>query len=313
MRIVFMGTPQFSAPSLTALLQSEETVVGVFTQPDRPKGRGGKVQMSPVKKIALAVNVPVFQPNRIRKDGIDDLRALEPDLCVTAAFGQILSQETLDVPKIGTVNVHASLLPRHRGSSPVNWAILQDEKVTGVTTMMTDAGIDTGDMLLRREVVISDTDTAGSLLETLSGVGAELLMETIRRLKTGDCPREKQNEAEMTYDPMLKKEMGELDFSQPVRALFCRVRAMNPWPCAYAKAANGRLKVWQAKPSQVEYSAVPGTVLAADSKQGLIVASGDGAIELTEIQAPNAKRMQAKVFLLGRRIEPGKPLKEALI
>ena len=248
MRIVFMGTPQFAVPSLQALLNTDDTLVGVFTQPDRPKGRGGRVQISPVKEIALQNHIPVFQPQKIRKDGLHDLINLKPDLCVTAAFGQILSQETLDAPKFGTVNVHASLLPKHRGSSPVNWAILQDDTVTGVTTMLTDAGIDTGDMLLRREVPITDADTAGSLLDTLSAVGAQLLIETIRRMKAGSYPREKQNEADMTYDPMLKKEMGELDFKQSSRALFCRVRAMNPWPSAYAELFNGNLKVWQANP-----------------------------------------------------------------
>lgn len=311
MRIVFMGTPEFSVPSLRALIESDDTVVGVFTQPDRPKGRGGKVQMSPVKELALAEHIPVFQPKKIRADGLEDLRALAPDLCVTAAFGQILSQAVLDVPKIGTINVHASLLPRHRGAAPVNWAVLQDDRVTGVTTMMTDAGIDTGDMLLRREVPITDDDTAGSLLNSLSQTGSELLIETIQRLKSGSCPREKQNEADMTYDPILKKEMGELDFSQSSRALFCRVRAMNPWPCAYVPASNGNLKVWQAKPVQGGSGATPGTVLSADARQGLVVSTGDGAIALLEVQAPNGKRMSAAAFLAGRPIEPGTLLKEA--
>jgi len=312
MRIVFMGTPEFAVPSLRTLLQSEYTVVGVFTQPDRPKGRGGRVQMSPVKEIMLEYNIPVFQPVKIRRDGLEALQSLAPDLCVTAAFGQILSQAILDVPKLGTINVHASLLPRHRGAAPINWAILQDDKETGVTTMLTDAGIDTGDMLLKRTVPVTDADTAGSLTAALSKIGAELLMETIRRLEAGNCTREKQYEADMTYDPMLKKEMGELDFSQTSRALFCRVRAMNPWPCAYVPTRNGDLKVWQAKPLQ-SGKGNPGAVLAADAKQGLIVATGSGAIELIEIQAPNAKRMSAKAFLLGHSIEVGKPLKEAAL
>ena len=269
------------------------------------------MQTSPVKDIALAHRIPVFQPRKIRADGLEDLQNLTPDLCVTAAFGQILSQAVLDVPKIGTVNVHASLLPRHRGAAPVNWAVLQDDQITGVTTMMTDAGIDTGDMLLKREVPITDADTAGSLLETLSETGAELLMETIGCLEDGTCPREKQNEADMTYDPILKKEMGELDFTQSARAIFCRVRAMNPWPCAYAQTANGNLKIWKAMPAQSGTNAMPGAVLIADAKQGLVVATGDGAIELMEIQAPNSKRMSAKAFLAGRKIETGKFLKEA--
>ena len=313
MRIVFMGTPQFSVPSLEALIRSDHQIVGVFTQPDRPKGRGGKVQMSPVKELALKAGIPVFQPLKIRKDGLNDLTVLKPDLCVTAAFGQILSQAILDVPKIGTVNVHASLLPRHRGSAPIHWAILQDDKQTGVTTMMTDAGIDTGDILLKRAVPITDTDTVASLTLTLSTVGAELLLETIDKLEAGTCPRSKQNEADMTYDPMLNKEMGKLDFSQPARALFCRVRAMNPWPGAYVECLNGNLKVWQAKTISGCAHAAPGTVVTADAKDGLIVACGDGAIELLEIQSPNAKRMTARAFLLGRSIQTGKTINEATL
>lgn len=313
MRIVFMGTPEFSVQSLQALLDGGEDVVGVFTQPDRPKGRGGKVQMSPVKELALQHNIPVYQPKKIRVDGLKDLQSLAPDLCVTVAFGQILSQAILDVPKHGTVNVHASLLPRHRGSSPVNWAILQDDKVTGVTTMLTDAGIDTGDMLLKREVPITDDDTAGTLLNTLSIVGAELLMKTIHRLQAGDCPREKQNEADMTYDPMLTKEMGLLDFNQPARSLFCRVRALNPWPCAYAETANGVLKVWDAKIAHSGTILHSGVILSDNPKEGLVIGTGDGDLVLTEIQAPNAKRMSSKDFLLGHPIPVGKLLKEVTI
>lgn len=310
MRIVFMGTPEFSISPLMALLDAEHEVVGVFTQPDRPKGRGGKVQMSPVKELALKHGIPVFQPLKIRKDGLDDLRALAPDLCVTAAFGQILSQEVLDVPTLGTVNVHASLLPRHRGSAPVNWAILQDDKVTGVTTMLTDKGIDTGDMLLRAETPIVEDDTAGTLLTRLSAIGAKLLIETIERLQRGDCPREKQDETQMTYDPKLEKEMGLLDFAEPTRKNLCRVRAMNPWPCAYVPLREGMLKVWQAASYNGSSKAEPGTVLFADHKNGLIVATGDGVMELREIQAPNAKRMDARAFLLGHTIAAGKPLCE---
>ncbi|MEA5144550.1 MAG: methionyl-tRNA formyltransferase, partial [Candidatus Limiplasma sp.] len=183
LRIVFMGTPDFAVPSLQALLQSEHQVVGVFTQPDRPKGRGGKVQMSPVKVLSLEHQIPVFQPLKIRKDGIDDLRALAPDLCVTAAFGQILSQEVLDVPRLGTVNVHASLLPRHRGSAPIAWAVLKGDPITGVTTMLTDAGIDTGDMLLRAQTPITPEDTTATLTARLSQMGAQLLLETLGRLE----------------------------------------------------------------------------------------------------------------------------------
>ena len=176
MRIVFMGTPDFGVPSLQALIKAGHEVVGVFTQPDKPKGRGNKMQQSPVKECALSHGIPVFQPKKIRLDGVDDLRALQPELCVTAAFGQILSQEILDIPRIGTVNVHSSLLPKYRGAAPVNWAVMEGETVTGVTTMMTDKGLDTGDILLRQEVPILPGETAGELMDRLAPIGAALLV-----------------------------------------------------------------------------------------------------------------------------------------
>ncbi len=313
LRVVFMGTPDFAAPSLRALTEAGHEVAAVFTQPDRPKGRGGKVLFSPVKELAVEKGIPVFQPSRIRVDGMEDLRALRPDLCVTAAFGQILSQEVLDVPRLGTVNVHASLLPRHRGAAPVQWAILQGDERTGVTTMLTDKGIDTGDMLLKAECTIAPEDTAGSLLEKLSLMGAKLLVETLARLEAGNCPREKQQEAEATYDPMLQKEMGLLQFEEGTAACLRRVRAMDPWPCAYAPMAEGVLKVWRAKAAaEAVAGAAPGTVLLADPRQGLVVATADGAMELTEIQAPNAKRMEAGAFLRGHPMPTGRLLREVI-
>lgn len=313
LRVVFMGTPDFAAPSLHALVKAGYEVAGVFTQPDRPKGRGGKVQQSPVKEIALGYGIPVFQPTRIRVDGVEDLRALAPDVCVTAAFGQILSQEVLDIPRMGTVNVHASLLPCHRGAAPVQWAVLQGDKETGVTTMLTDKGIDTGDMLLKAACPIGAEDTAGTLLERLADLGAELLVETLQKLEAGTCPHEKQDEDAATYDPMLKKEMGKLDFALGTQDCLNRVRAMSPWPCAYAELAQGVLKVWKARKAEGGKNAGPGTVLYADAKRGLAVATADGAVELVEIQAPNAKRMDAKAFLLGHTMEAGKPLDEVTL
>lgn len=313
MRVVFMGTPDFSVPTLQALIDSEFEVVGVFTQPDRPKGRGGKVQMSPVKELALRHELHVFQPLKIRADGLEPLRALKPDLCVAAAFGQILSQEVLDVPPMGTVNVHASLLPRHRGAAPIQWSILSGDDVAGVTTMFTDKGIDTGDMLLKIETPISPDDTAGSLTDRLARMGAELLVETLRRIEAGTCPREKQNEDESTYDPKITKELGLMDFSESAEKCLLRVRAMSPWPCAYAELSEGVLKVWRAQKAEGMPSAPAGTVLRANRRDGLIIAAADGAIELCEIQAPNAKRMEARAFLLGHPIEEGKLLKEVRV
>ncbi len=312
MRVVFMGTPGFAVPSLRALVEAGYEVAGVFTQPDRPKGRGGKVLQGPVKEYALSQSIPVFQPERIRRDGIQDLKALRPDLCVTAAFGQILSQEVLDIPAQGTVNVHASLLPRHRGAAPVQWAILQGDSQTGITTMLTDKGIDTGDMLLQAVCLIAEEDTAGGLLDKLSHMGAKLLLETLALMRQGNCPREKQDEGIATYDPMLRKEMGLLLFAQGTATCLRRVRAMDPWPCAYAALSEGGLRVWKAADAvaAARPGAAPGSILHADAADGLVIATADGAMELVEIQAPNGKRMDARAFLRGHGLVTGKRLDE---
>ncbi|MBQ9251993.1 MAG: methionyl-tRNA formyltransferase [Clostridia bacterium] len=303
MRIVFMGTPEFAVPSLEALISGEDEVVGVFTQPDRPKGRGNKMTPSPVKACAAAHGIPVFQPERIRRDGVEDLKTLAPDLCVTAAFGQILSQEVLDIPTYGNINVHASLLPRHRGSAPIAYAILQGEEKAGVTTMMMDKGIDTGDMLLKAETEIGETETCGELTERLSRLGAELLMETIRQLKAGTLQRIPQNEAEMTYDPMMNKEMGQVDFDRPARLVKGQINGLNPWPCASVMVGDERIKLMRA--ARTEGAGRPGEVLVSDPKGGLVIACGEGAVKVLELQAPGGKKMRAEDYLRGHEIKAG--------
>lgn len=307
MRIVFMGTPEFAVPSLQALIDGGYEVVGAFTQPDRPAGRGGKLRACPVKALALAHGIEVIQVEKIRRaDGLEALRRLRPDLCVTAAFGQILSKENLAVPPLGTVNVHASLLPRHRGAAPINWAIMMGDRVTGVTTMFTDAGLDTGDMILKAETEIGPEETAGQLTQRLSLLGADLLIKTIRAIERGDCVRTPQDERLATYEPMLTKETGLIDFAQSPTAIVNQVRALDPWPGAYARMDEGVLKVWAAKAaSEPAPSARPGEVIVSDGKRGLIVACESGAIELIEIQAPGAKRMDARAYLRGKSIEVG--------
>lgn len=299
MRIVFLGTPEFGVPCLKALVEAGHQVVGVFTQPDKPKGRGNKMQQSPVKECALAYGIPVFQPVKIRLDGVEELRNLRPDLCVTAAFGQILSQEILDIPRIGTVNVHSSLLPKYRGSAPINWAIMEGETITGVTTMMTDKGLDTGDILLQKEMEILPGETADELTARMAPVGAELLIETIRRLEEGNCPRVPQNEDEMSYFPMLKKEMGEIDWRMSAHKIVCRVRGLTPWPGCYFTLENGEiLKVWKAEEVKGEETA-PGAVICADPKAGLVIAAGENHVRIAEVQAQGGKRMNAKDYLRG--------------
>ena len=307
LRVVFMGTPDFAVPSLRALLQAGYHVVGVFTQPDRPKGRGKKLAQSPVKMEALAHNLPVFQPLKIRNEGVAMLQSLCPDVCVTAAFGQILSQEVLDIPPMGTVNVHASLLPKHRGSAPVQWSILQGDTETGVTTMLTDKGIDTGDMLLSCTTPITPEDTAQTVLDRLSVQGAELLITTLQRLEKGDCPRQPQEHAQSTYDPMLTKEMGGLLLQEGTQACLRRIRAMNG---GYLPTASGILKVWVAK--EAEGQGKVGEILQANPKGKLVVATADGAMELVEIQAPNAKRMKATAYLLGHPLTAGQQISEGM-
>ena len=308
MRIVFMGTPEFAVPSLKALCENGYDVVGVFTQPDRPKGRGNKVTMSPVKEYALSQNIPVFQPQRIRRDGVEDLKALAPDLCVTAAFGQILSQEILDIPPMGNINVHASLLPRHRGSAPINWAILQGDKEAGVTTMMMDKGIDTGDMLLKSATPIQSGETAGELTLRLSQLGADLLLETLHALENGTLVRIPQDESQMTYDPMLDKQMGIIDWTMDAQSIVNRIHGLNPWPGCSTAWQDGRLKLLRATVAQG--SGAAGEIIGADAKAGLTISCGSGAVNITMLQAPGGKPMNAKDYLRGHPMAVGTVLKE---
>ena len=303
MRIVFMGTPEFAVPSLEKLAGGGHEIVGVFTQPDRPRGRGNKLSPSPVKACAQQYGIPVFQPEKIRRDGVEDLRGLKPDLCVTAAFGQILSQEILDIPPLGNINVHASLLPRHRGSAPIAYAILQGDAAAGITTMMMDRGIDTGDMLLQAETEIGETETCGELTERLSLMGAELLEETLRRLEDGTLERIPQDEARMTYDPMLSREMGTADFTVSAREVKGRINGLNPWPCVSVPFGEGRLKLLRA--AVTDGKGAPGEVLASDAKSGLILACGEGAVRILELQAPGGKKMKAEDYLRGHGIPVG--------
>lgn len=308
MRIVFMGTPDFAVASLKVLCEGGYDVVGVFTQPDRPKGRGNKVVMTPVKEYAVSRGIPVFQPQHIRRDGLEDLQHLAPDLCVTAAFGQILSQAVLDVPPLGTINVHASLLPRHRGSAPINWAILQGDKEAGVTTMMTARGIDNGDMLLRAATPIQPGETAGELTERLSVMGASLLIDTLQALEAGTLTRIPQDESAMTYDPMLNKDMGVLDWTRPAAEIVNRIHGLNPWPGCTTPYEGQRLKLLRAEAA--DGAGQPGEILTADPKGGLVIAAGEGAVRVTQMQAPGGKPMNPRDYLRGHPMAVGTVLKE---
>ena len=311
MRIVFMGTPDFAVPSLKALIDEQMDVVGVFCQPDRPKGRGYKLTACPVKEVAVCSGIPVFQPERIKSpEGVAELRELAPDLCVTAAFGQILSEECLSIPKYGTVNVHASLLPRHRGSAPVHYSIMAGDAETGVTTMLTDAGMDTGDILMKASTKIGETDTAGTLTEKLSHLGAELLIETIAAIENGTLKRTKQDESRATYEPKLTHDTGCIKWEKTCSEIDRQVRGCNPWPAAFTMLQGERMKVLAVQKYKGMDSSEPGTVIKADAKSGFFVACGDGAIELITIQLPGQRQMTARDYLKGHALQTGTILGE---
>ena len=303
MRIVFMGTPEYAAASLRALIAGGHEVAAVFTQPDKPRGRGGKVQETPVKIMAKQHGLPVHQPRRIRSEGVDALREISPELCVTAALGQILSQEILDIPVMGTVNVHASLLPKYRGSSPVQWAIINGERETGVTTMMTDAGIDTGDILLQARTDIMPGETAGELTDRLALLGANLLIQTIDALVKGNCPREKQDEDSMSYYPLLKREHGLIGWEITARDIVNLIHGVNPWPSAYSNSPWGWIKFHRAE--AVDDLGAPGEILLADAREGLLIAAARGAVRVKEMQVPGGRSMAPEAFLRGHPLPAG--------
>ena len=301
-----MGTPDFAVPSLRALVDHGYEVVGVFCQPDRPKGRGHKLAACPVKELAQSAGIPVFQPERIkREEGVAMLKSCAPDLCVTAAFGQLLCQEILDIPPLGTINVHSSLLPKHRGSAPINWSIIKGDAVTGVTTMFTDKGMDTGDILLTRETPIGPAENAGELTDRLAVMGAQLLIETIRALEAGTLARTPQDHAAATYEPKMDKELGRIDWSKSAQELDWLVRGTTPWPGAFTTLGEQTIKVFELDILDGPASGAPGEIVAADAKRGLVVSCGDHDVALAQIQMPGAKRMNAKDYLRGHTMETG--------
>jgi methionyl-tRNA formyltransferase len=294
LRIVFMGSPEFAVPSLRAVSTIED-VVAVVTQPDKPAGRGQKLVEPAVKRYAVERGLPVLQPAKARDPGfLEQLRALAPDVAVVVAYGKILPQAVLDVPRLGCLNVHGSLLPKYRGAAPVQWAVIDGEPETGVTIMQLDAGMDTGPMLLWCAVRIGDDETSGKLAERLAGIGAELMAVALGRLKAGALPPTPQDDAAATLAPMLKKELGNLDFTWPAGRLRNLVRGVDPWPGAYTFLDGELLKVWGARlaPGRGQ----PGEVLGVEP-EGLVVACGEGALSLAELQLDGRKRVPAEAFV----------------
>lgn len=304
MRIVFMGTPDFAVPCLERLISDGENVVGVFSQPDKPKGRGHILTPPPVKECALTHNIPVFQPVKMKSlQTIESLKELNPDLIIVVAYGKILQKEILEMPKYGCINIHASLLPKYRGAAPIQWAVLNGEIVSGVTAMQMDEGLDTGDMLLKAQVEIGDNDTAEDLHDKLSVLGAEVMSKTIAKLKLGELIPEKQPDEEYQYASMLSKDMCPVDWNKSAKEIHNQIRGLYSWPMATTLLDGKTIKIHSSKLSDMK-SDKTGEVIFNDKK--LVVACGDGnAIEITKLQAEGKKAMSAESFMLGRKIEIG--------
>ncbi len=305
MKVVFMGTPEFAVPCLKMLVDEGYEIGAVITQPDKPKGRGNKLALPPVKEYAQKVGLKVLQPERIKTpEFLEELKSIAPELLVTAAYGKMLPKGLLDLPVYGCINVHGSLLPAYRGAAPIHWAIINGEKVTGITTMFTDIGMDTGDMLLKKEVEIGDDMTVGELHDKMSEVGSEVLKETLERLKDGTLQRTPQDNAIATYAPIIKKDLGLLDWNKSSKEIHNLVRGTNPWPGAFTFYKSDRMRVWKTEYLKETYSQHPGTIISI-SDEGMTVASGTGSIRIKELQFDSGKKMSPAQYAVGHSIDIG--------
>ncbi len=301
MRVVFLGTPVFAVPTLEAIVRAGHTVIAVITQPDRPKGRGQELFASPVKQTAMRLGVPVYQPERIRRpEAQSHLSSLAPEIMVVVGYGQIIPQSVIDLAPRGIVNVHASLLPKYRGAAPIQWAIVNGETRTGVTTMQINAGLDTGDILLARETEIGPEETAIELGARLAPMGAELLVETLEGLARGVVEPRKQDDAQASLAPILKKEDGAIAWTEPAAAIHNRVRGLLPWPGAYTRFRGQRLHIWRARVAGERTTFAPGRVVGSSGFR--VAASDGGVLELIEVQLEGRKRMTAEAFANGQRL-----------
>lgn len=309
MKVIFMGTPDFSVGTLQAIIDAGHEVTLVVTQPDKPKGRGGKMQYTPVKELALKYDIPVFQPQRIRTpENIEELRKYEADVMVVIAFGQILPKAILDMPKYGCVNVHASLLPAYRGAAPIQWAVINGEKVSGVTTMQMDVGLDTGDMIEKVEIPLDEKETGGSLHDKLAEAGAELCVHTLAAIEAGTATRTPQGETTTAYAKQLDKQLGNIDWNKSAVEIERLIRGLNPWPSAYTDWNGKVMKIWEAEAMDGNKESAPGTIVEV-TKKAFVVQTGDGLLKVTALQIPGKKRMEADAFLRGYQVEAGTMLK----
>lgn len=306
MRVIFMGTPDFAVPTLQKIIDAGHEVIGVVTQPDKARGRGKSIQFPAVKEKALAYGLPVYQPQKVRTpEFINKLKEMAPDVIVVVAFGQILPEAVLTMPKYGCINVHASLLPKYRGAAPIQWAIINGERTTGVTTMYMDAGLDTGDMILKAEVNIEAEETGGSLHDKLSVLGADLLIETLKKLAGHTAVRVPQdNNLAGVYARMLKKSMGKIDFSRSAVSIERLIRGLNPWPSAYTTLNGKTLKIWQAKVINEHYQGSYGEIVDI-TKDAIIVKAAEGCLAIGALQLEGKKWMETKAFLRGYNLQKG--------
>lgn len=319
MRIVFMGTPDFSVPALKALVEAGHQVIAVVTQPDKPKGRGKEVQMTPVKIQAMEYGIPVYQPAKVREASfVEVLKGLEADAYVVIAFGQILPKAVLELPKYGCINIHASLLPKYRGAAPIQWCVIDGERETGITTMMMDVGLDTGDMLEKAVIPIEEKETGGSLHDKLSMAGGDLILSTLKKLEEGTLVRTPQTDEGTCYAKMLTKSLGDIDWNQGAVSIERLIRGLNPWPSAYTMWNGKTIKIWAAdviagreaaeflseSGVPAETGTAPGTVVCSD-KRGLVVCTGGGLLSIRELQMEGKKRMDTPAFLRGYPIPAG--------
>jgi len=305
MKIIFMGTPDFSVGTLEALVEAGHEITLVISQPDRPKGRGHELQPTPVKEAALRLGLEIFQPVKIREEAaVQRIRDTEADVIVVVAFGQLIPKSILEMKKYGCINVHASLLPKYRGAAPIQWAVIDGEKESGVTIMQMDEGLDTGDMLLKRALTLEEKETGGSLFEKLSALGASLCVEALAKLEKGQLIPQKQGETTTDYAKMLTKDMGKLDFSRPAEELERLIRGLNPWPSAYTRLAGKNLKVWAADSCEEQAAGACGEIVKV-TKNAVYVACGQGSLKITELQLQGKKRMDTAAFLRGYSLEKG--------
>ena len=304
MKICFMGTPPFAVPTLQVLATNHQ-IVGVITQPDKPKGRGKKLAPPPVKEVAQSLGLPIYQPENIKSpEAFEHIKELQPDIMVVVAYGQILPKTMLELPKYGAVNIHGSLLPKYRGAAPIQWAVINGETTTGITIMQMDTGMDTGHIILKKEMPVNGR-TAGEVFESMAVLGAETILQALTQIQDGTAIFTPQDKNQATYAPMLTKAHGHIDWTKNTDQILNLINGLNPWPGAYALLHGQTLKIWKATECDTGHDASAGTVLVADTKQGIIVKTGDGSLSLQEIQAQSGKRLDPKEYVKGNSIKSG--------